>query len=70
MVVSSNACELRVMAATLEDDETPPDLVDVAAMPEQPVSVEEEQTVRVPITLVTGMLPRARIGMEVLTRLF
>lgn len=44
------------MAATLEDDDTPPDLVDVAAMPEQPVSIEEEQTPRVPITLVTGML--------------
>ena len=43
------------MAATLEDDESPPDLVDVAAMPEQPASIEEGRTPRVPITLVTGM---------------
>lgn len=44
------------MAASLEDDEAPPDLVDVAAMPaDQPASIEEEQTPRVPITLVTGM---------------
>lgn len=43
------------MAAALEDDEAPPDLVDVAAMPEQPASIKE-QTPRVPITLVTGRL--------------
>lgn len=44
------------MAGNLDDDETPPDLVDVAAMPAgQPASIEEEQTPRVPITLVTGM---------------
>lgn len=43
------------MAAALEDDEAPPDLVDVAAMPEQPASIEE-LTPRVPITLVTGRL--------------
>lgn len=43
------------MSANLDDDEAPPDLVDVAAMPaDQPVSIEEEQTPRVPITLVTG----------------
>lgn len=43
------------MAANLDDDEAPPDLVDVAAMPAgKPVSIEEEQTRRVPITLVTG----------------
>lgn len=44
------------MAGNLDDDDTPPDLVDVAAMPaEQRAFIEEEQTPRVPITLVTGM---------------
>lgn len=47
--------------ATMEDDDAPPALVDVAAMPtNQPASLEEQQTPRVPITLVTGMPPYAQ----------
>lgn len=49
------------MAASLEDDDAPPALVDVAAMPSDPSSsMEEQQTLRVPITLVTGMPPYAQ----------
>ncbi|KAJ5407819.1 hypothetical protein N7509_001702 [Penicillium cosmopolitanum] len=45
------------MSANFEDDEAPPDLVDVSAMPaDQTDSIEEEPTARVPITLVTGYL--------------
>lgn len=45
------------MSANIEDDDAPPDLVDVSAMPaDQPDSIEEEPTARVPITLVTGMV--------------
>lgn len=43
------------MSSNIEDDDTPPELVDVSEVPEQPASIEEEQTPRVPITLVTGM---------------
>lgn len=44
------------MSTNIEDDEAPPDLVDVSAMPvDQTTSREEEPTARVPITLVTGM---------------
>lgn len=40
----------------MEDDEAPPELIDVSAVPaDQPASIEEEPTSRVPITLVTGM---------------
>lgn len=42
--------------ADVYDDDAPPDLVDVSAMPaEQLPDVEDELTTRVPITLVTGM---------------
>lgn len=46
------------MSANIEDDEAPPDLVDVTAMPaEEPSSsIDEEPTSRVPITLVTGLI--------------
>ncbi|KAJ5243304.1 uncharacterized protein N7469_001631 [Penicillium citrinum] len=45
------------MSTNIEDDEAPPDLVDVSAMPaDQTGSREEEPTARVPITLVTGYL--------------
>lgn len=45
-----------MMSTNIEDDEAPPDLVDVSAMPaDQTGSREEEPTARVPITLVTGM---------------
>ena len=45
-----------MMSTNIEDDEAPPDLVDVSAMPvDQTASREEEPTARVPITLVTGM---------------
>ena len=49
------------MDSHLEDDEPPPDLVDVSMLPEtENPSVskcieEPEQRARVPITLVTGM---------------
>jgi hypothetical protein len=46
-----------MMSANIEDDEAPPDLVDVSAMPaDQADSIQEEPTARVPITLVTGMV--------------
>lgn len=46
-----------MMSANIEDDEAPPDLVDVSEMPaDQTESIEEEATARVPITLVTGMV--------------
>ncbi|KAJ5548044.1 hypothetical protein N7513_005278 [Penicillium frequentans] len=45
------------MSSTIDDDEAPPDLVDVMATPaDEPASIEEEPTSRVPITLVTGYL--------------
>ncbi|GLI75613.1 hypothetical protein PoHVEF18_003874 [Penicillium ochrochloron] len=45
------------MSADFEDDDAPPELVDVSAIPsEQPGSIEEESQPRVPITLVTGYL--------------
>lgn len=45
-----------VMSTNIEDDDAPPELVDVSAIPpDQHGSLEEEQTPRVPITLVTGM---------------
>ncbi|KAJ5112618.1 hypothetical protein N7532_000663 [Penicillium argentinense] len=45
------------MSTKFEDEEAPPDLVDVSAMPaEQDTSTIEEPTTRVPITLVTGYL--------------
>lgn len=44
------------MSTNMEDDDAPPELVDVSAMPsDQHGPLEEEQTPRVPITLVTGM---------------
>jgi hypothetical protein len=45
------------MSADFEDDDAPPELVDVSAIPSgQPGSIEEESQPRVPITLVTGMI--------------
>ncbi|KAJ5923956.1 hypothetical protein N7466_008143 [Penicillium verhagenii] len=45
------------MSSFIEDDDAPPDLVDVMATPaNESVSIEEEPTSRVPITLVTGYL--------------
>ncbi|KAJ5993927.1 hypothetical protein N7451_009651 [Penicillium sp. IBT 35674x] len=45
------------MSFNIDDDEAPPDLVDVMATPaDEPASIEEEPTNRVPITLVTGYL--------------
>lgn len=44
------------MSTNIEDDDAPPELVDVSAMPsDQHGPIEEESTPRVPITLVTGM---------------
>lgn len=46
------------MSMNIDDDDAPPDLVDVSAMPADQaasISIEEEPTARVPITLVTGM---------------
>lgn len=43
------------MSFKYEDDDAPPELIDVSEVPEQPAAIEEEQTPRVPITLVTGM---------------
>ncbi|KAJ5175924.1 COBW domain-containing protein 1 [Penicillium canariense] len=46
------------MSTNIEDDDTPPELIDVSTMPvdQPPPSIEEESTARVPITLVTGYL--------------
>lgn len=44
------------MSANFEDEDAPPELIDVSAMPADPISVDEEPTARVPITLVTGMI--------------
>ncbi|KAJ5133178.1 hypothetical protein N7448_001792 [Penicillium atrosanguineum] len=44
------------MSSNFDDDDAPPELIDVSEVPEQPASIEEEQTPRVPITLVTGYL--------------
>jgi hypothetical protein len=44
------------MSADFEDEDAPPELIDVAAMPTDQTSVDEEPTTRVPITLVTGMM--------------
>lgn len=47
--------KFRTMNTHIEDDDAPPDLVDVTTMSANPDSVkEEESTPRVPITLVTG----------------
>jgi hypothetical protein len=43
------------MLSNNEDDDAPPELVDVSEVPEQRASIEEEPTPRVPITLVTGI---------------
>jgi hypothetical protein len=52
------------MSTNLDDDDAPPELVDVSTMPsDQPGSIEEEQTPRVPITLVTGMINFRDCGM-------
>lgn len=51
-----------VMSTNIEDDEAPPDLVDVSEMPAgQPASVDEEATPRVPITLITGKMRETSI---------
>lgn len=52
ILAPSTTCHI---LATMEDDEAPPDLIDVTAMPDQSASIDEEPTTRVPITLVTGM---------------
>lgn len=44
------------MSANFEDEDAPPDLIDVSAMPADQAPVDEEPTARVPITLVTGMI--------------
>jgi hypothetical protein len=44
------------MSANFEDEDAPPELIDVSAMPADQTSVGEEPTARVPITLVTGMI--------------
>lgn len=44
------------MSANFEDEDAPPELIDVSAMPADQTSVDEEPTARVPITLVTGMI--------------
>jgi hypothetical protein len=44
------------MSADFEDEDAPPELIDVSAMPADQTSVDEEPTTRVPITLVTGMM--------------
>lgn len=45
------------MMADVDDEDAPPDLVDVSEIPaEQLPGVEDELATRVPITLVTGIL--------------
>ncbi|KAJ6125700.1 hypothetical protein N7523_003320 [Penicillium sp. IBT 18751x] len=44
------------MSSNFEDDDAPPELIDVSEVTEQPASIEEEQAARVPITLITGYL--------------
>lgn len=43
------------MSAGFEDEEAPPDLIDVSAIPAEQPS-DEPPTARVPITLVTGIV--------------
>lgn len=42
------------MSASFEDEDAPPELIDVAAIPADQAPVDEGPTARVPITLVTG----------------
>ncbi|KAJ5753485.1 uncharacterized protein N7511_007638 [Penicillium nucicola] len=44
------------MSNNLDDEDAPPELIDVSAMPADQTSVDETPTPRVPITLVTGYL--------------
>ncbi|KAJ6011902.1 hypothetical protein N7499_013126 [Penicillium canescens] len=44
------------MSNNFDDEDAPPELVDVSAMPADQRSVDEAPTARVPITLVTGYL--------------
>lgn len=44
------------MSANFEDEDAPPELIDVSATPADQTSVDEEPTARVPITLITGMI--------------
>jgi hypothetical protein len=43
------------MSNNFDDEDAPPELIDVSAMPADQRSVDEAPTARVPITLVTGM---------------
>lgn len=43
------------MSSNFDDDDAPPELIDVSEVTGQSASIEEEQTPRVPITLVTGI---------------
>jgi hypothetical protein len=43
------------MSNDFDDEDAPPELIDVSAMPADQTSVDEAPTARVPITLVTGM---------------
>jgi hypothetical protein len=43
------------MSADFEDEEAPPELIDVSAVPEQ-APTDELPLARVPITLVTGII--------------
>jgi hypothetical protein len=47
------------MSADFEDEEAPPDLIDVAAISAEQAPTDEPPTTRVPITLVTGMIEHA-----------
>ncbi|KGO49089.1 Cobalamin (vitamin B12) biosynthesis CobW-like, C-terminal [Penicillium expansum] len=44
------------MSVNFEEEDAPPELIDMSAMPADQISVDEEPTARVPITLVTGYL--------------
>lgn len=49
------------MSTSLEDEEAPPDLIDVSTIPQE--APTEPPTARVPITLVTGMAAVIAFGL-------
>lgn len=49
------------MSADFEDEEAPPELIDVSTIPAEQAPIDEPPTARVPITLVTGMVNRLHL---------
>jgi hypothetical protein len=44
------------MSTAFEDEDAPPELIDVSAMPAEQAASDEPPAARVPITLVTGIV--------------